>query len=113
MTSETFDQNARAALNDAVLHQALRRLADTFGDKRKKAIATVDDWEGLRTRARAIKDDVLLHLDTYLEQFATNAERAGAKVHWARDGAEACDLVLNIVKTRGATNIVKSKSMVT
>ena len=113
MTSETFDQNARAALNDAMLHQALRRLADTFGDKRKKAIATVDDWEGLRTRARAIKDDVLLHLDTYLEQFATNAERAGAKVHWARDGAEACDLVLNIVKTRGATNIVKSKSMVT
>jgi L-lactate dehydrogenase complex protein LldF len=113
MTSETFDQNARIALQDVVLHRALRHLAETFGDKRKKAIATVDDWEGLRTRARAIKDDVLLHLDSYLEQFAANAERAGAKVHWARDAAEACAIVLDLVKERGATNIVKSKSMVT
>ena len=55
------------------------------GTRRKKAIATVDDWEGLRDRARAIKDETLLHLDTYLEQFAANAENAGAVVHWARD----------------------------
>lgn len=113
VTSETFDQNARLALQDPVLHRALRHLAETFGDKRKRAIATVNDWEGLREQARAIKDDVLLHLDNYLEQFAANAEKAGAKMHWARDGAEACEIVLKLLKERGAKKVVKSKSMVT
>ena len=113
LTSETFDRNARAAMQDAVLHRALRHLAETFGDKRKRAIATVDDWEGLRERARAIKDDVLLHLDTYLEQFAANAESSGAKVHWARDAAEACQTVLGLINEYGFKNVVKSKSMVT
>ena len=100
-------------MQDPVLHRALRHLAENFGEKRKKAIATVDDWEGLRDRARAIKDETLLELDTYLEQFAANAENAGAKVHWARDASEACAIVLQLIKDRGATNVVKSKSMVT
>src|SRR6476659_5821546 len=113
LTSETFDQNARAAMQDPVLHRALRHLAENFGEKRKKAIATVDDWEGLRDRARAIKDETLLELDTYLEQFAANAENAGAKVHWARDASEACAIVLKLIEDRGAANVVKSKSMVT
>ena len=113
LTSETFDQNARAAMQDPVLHHALRHLAENFGEKRRKAIATVDDWESLRDRARAIKDETLLELDTYLEQFAANAERAGAKVHWARDASEACGIVLGLIQDRGATNVVKSKSMVT
>jgi iron-sulfur cluster-binding protein len=113
VTSETFDQNARAAMHDPVLHSALRHLAENFGERRKNAIASVDDWEGLRDRARATKDEVLLHLDTYLDQFAANAAHAGAVVHWARDAYEACGIVLNLIKDRGATNVVKSKSMVT
>ena len=113
VTSETFDQNARAAMQDPVLHSALRHLAENFGERRKNAIASVDDWDGLRDRARATKDEVLLHLDTYLDQFAANAAEAGAVVHWARDASEACSIVLNLIKDRGATNVVKSKSMVT
>ena len=80
-TAETFDQNARAALIDEQLRAALRNLTDTFGERRKVAITTVDDWEGLRERARLIKDETLAHLDKYLEEFADNAERAGARVH--------------------------------
>ncbi|HYX41281.1 MAG TPA: hypothetical protein VE821_06270, partial [Pyrinomonadaceae bacterium] len=57
LTSETFDQNARAALADPQLRGALRNLATTFGERRKVAITTVDDWEGLRERARTIKDE--------------------------------------------------------
>ena len=52
-TSETFDRNAREALRDPQLRGALRNLATTFGGRRKEAIATVEDWEGLRERARA------------------------------------------------------------
>jgi len=113
LTSETFDQNARAALQDPQLHGALRYLADNFAERRKVAMASVDDWEGLRERARAIKDETLLHLDKYLVQFTDNAERAGATIHWARDGKEACGIVLELLKDRGATKVVKAKSMVT
>src|SRR4051812_466606 len=112
-TSETFDQNAREALADVQLRGALRNLVNTFGERRKVAITTVDDWEGLRNRARAVKDETLAHLDKYLEEFADNAERAGARVHWAHDAAEACAIVLRLLREREATRVVKSKSMAT
>ena len=113
LTAETFDRNARAALEDRQLRGALRNLTNTFSERRKTAISSVDDWEGLREKARKIKDETLLHLDKYLEQFADNAERAGATVHWAQDAAEACEIVLNLLREREATRVVKSKSMAT
>jgi L-lactate dehydrogenase complex protein LldF len=113
MRTETFDENARTALADAPLRVALRRATSLFADKRSGAIATVADWEGLRERARVIKSDTLAHLDRYLIQFTETAERAGAQVHWARDAAEACDVIGRIAEQRGARRVVKSKSMAT
>ncbi len=113
LTSETFDVNARQALVDVQLRSALRNLADTFGERRKIAITTVADWEGLREQARAIKDETLAHLDEHLEAFADKAERAGAQIHWARDAKEACSIVLQLLGERNATRVVKSKSMAT
>jgi len=113
LISDNFDQNAREALRDPVLHGALRNLADNFVERRRVAMASVDDWEGLRTQARAIKDETLAHLDKYLLQFVENAEKCGVKFHWARDGAEACRIVLELIKASGAEMVVKSKSMAT
>ncbi|HEY8186040.1 MAG TPA: LutB/LldF family L-lactate oxidation iron-sulfur protein, partial [Pyrinomonadaceae bacterium] len=113
LTAETFDSNARTALADTQLRGALRNLATTFGERRKVALTTVDDWEGLRERARAIKDETLAHLDKYLEAFADNAERAGAQIHWAHDDVEACAIVLKLLREHDATRVVKSKSMAT
>ena len=76
-------------------------------------MASVDDWEGLRERARSVKEETLLHLDRYLVQFVDNVEKAGATIHWARDGQEACAIVLELVNARGAKMVVKSKSMAT
>ncbi|HEY3582534.1 MAG TPA: LutB/LldF family L-lactate oxidation iron-sulfur protein [Pyrinomonadaceae bacterium] len=113
LTSETFAENAKAALNDAQLRGALRHATTVFGRKRREAAASLDNWEELRNEARAIKDDVLLHLDRYLETFVENAERRGAKFHWARDAAEANDIICGLTLARGARNVVKSKSMTT
>lgn len=113
LTAETFDQNAREALGDLVLHGALRNLADNFGERRRIAMASVDDWEGLREKARAVKEETLLNLDKYLLQFVENAERAGATIQWARDGKEACRIVIDLVNARDAKMVVKSKSMAT
>ena len=113
LTSETFDRNARTALKDVQLRGALKNLASTFGDRRRTAIATVENWEDLREKARSIKDETLLHLAVYLERFAENAEKAGATIHWARDGKEACQIVLDLINERKASKVVKSKSMAT
>src|ERR1051325_9404432 len=113
VTSETFDQNARAALGDVQLRGALRNATSLFGRRRLAAARSLDNWEDLRNQARAIKDDVLLHLDSYLEQFVANAERRGAQFHWARDAAEANAIICKLASERGARTIVKSKSMTT
>jgi L-lactate dehydrogenase complex protein LldF len=107
----SFERDVRTALADGQLRGALRHATTLFGERRQSALATVPDWEGARDRARAIKDETLEHLDRYLEEFTANAERAGARVHWARDGAEACDIIGRIAAQRGARSVVKSKSM--
>ncbi|HEY2954644.1 MAG TPA: LutB/LldF family L-lactate oxidation iron-sulfur protein [Candidatus Eisenbacteria bacterium] len=107
----SFDQSARAALADGQLRGALRQATTLFGERRRAAMATLPDWEAARDRARAIKDETLLHLDRYLEEFTANAERAGARVHWARDAAEACAIIGDLAEQRGARTVVKSKSM--
>src|SRR5437660_920357 len=46
-----------------------------------------------------------------LDEKVDAIERAGARVHWARDAAEACEIIARIAERRGARTIVKSKSM--
>ncbi len=113
MNTETFAENAKAALQDAQLRDALRNATTLFGKKRREAAASLSNWEELRSQARAIKDEVLLHLDRYLETFVRNAEKRGAKIHWARDAAEANAIITRLTTERGARNVVKSKSMTT
>src|SRR2546427_4283443 len=113
LTPETFDANARAALNDVQLRGALRYATTLFGKRRLEAARSLDNWGELRSRARAIKDETLLHLDRYLEEFSANAEKFGAQVHWARDAADANAIVCKLARERGARLVVKSKSMAT
>jgi len=113
LTTETFDANARAALGDVQLRGALHNATGLFSRRRLEAAGSLDNWEELRSQARAIKDETLLRLDQYLEEFTANAERAGAQVHWARDAAEANGIVCKLARERGARLAVKAKSMTT
>ena len=113
LSSETFRENANAALADVQLRGALKNATSLFGERRKEAAANLPNWEDLRNQARAIKDEALLHLDRYLEEFEKNAERRGAKVHWARDAAEANSIIVRLGTDRQARTVVKSKSMTT
>jgi L-lactate dehydrogenase complex protein LldF len=53
------------------------------------------------------------HLDQYLVEFEKNFIRNGGKVIWAQDAKEANEAVLEICRLHNATQVVKSKSMVT
>lgn len=113
LSSETFDQNAKAALADSHLRGALKNATSLFGERRKAAAAGLPNWEDLRSEAREIKDEVLSHLDRYLEEFVRNAESRGARVHWARDAAEANSIICGLATECKAQTVVKSKSMTT
>ena len=73
----------------------------------------LDEWEQLRETASNIKKHTITHLDEYLEQFASNAEKNGVIVHWAKDAEEFNATVLAILKEYGVKKMVKSKSMLT
>ena len=81
--------------------------------KRDAATAQLPEWEALREAAAEIKAHTLSQLDLYLERFEHQALSAGAHVHWARDAGELCAAVTEILESRGARRVVKSKSMLT
>ena len=79
--------------------------------KRDKIAASIPEWEELRELASKIKEHTLCNLDTYLEEFAKNAEARGVIIHWARDAKEHNDIVYDILKNKNVSEIIKSKSM--
>ena len=55
----------------------------------------------------------MMNLDYYLEEFERNCTKAGGVVHWARDAAEAKQIVTALVKASGSDEVIKIKSMTT
>ena len=113
LSSETFRENAKAALADTQLRGALKNATSLFGERRNAAAASLPNWEALRTQARAIKDEALSQLDRYLDEFFRNAESRGAKIHRAHDATEANKIICKLAADVRARVIVKSKSMTT
>lgn len=81
--------------------------------KRDKAAMRLPEWEQLRDLASAIKAHTVSQLPRYLEQFEAAAQARGAVVHFARDAAEHNAIVAGLLRSRGVTKVVKSKSMLT
>ena len=108
-----FPEAARIALGDPQLRQNMRNATSTIRDKRARVVAEVADWEELRETGRAIKADVMGRLDEYLLQFEAAVLAAGGQVHWARNGAEANAIVLDVARAHGASEVVKVKSLTT
>ena len=81
--------------------------------KRDREAEAIPEWEALRALASAIKEHTLSHLGDYLEQFERNATANGMQVHWARDAAEHNQIVHDVLGSRRARILVKSKSMLT
>jgi L-lactate dehydrogenase complex protein LldF len=119
MTDTTYAQHehhefvaaSRAALDDAPLQAALSRLGETLGQRNKDAFAAMPGSDGVRERARAIKDATLAELDVHLERLEASIVARGGHVHYADTGQDACQIVLDIIRAAGGRRVVKSKSM--
>ncbi|MFZ0377755.1 MAG: LutB/LldF family L-lactate oxidation iron-sulfur protein [Solirubrobacteraceae bacterium] len=113
MSRDGFPRAAAAALADPQLRRNLRAATHTIRRNRAAAVAELAEWEQLRETAARIKDEALASLDQQLEQLEQSVTAAGGHVHWARDAAEACALIGNLIEARGASEAIKMKSLTT
>jgi L-lactate dehydrogenase complex protein LldF len=107
-----FRASAHEALKDAGLKTALGRLKTHFALRRQEAAERYGDFEGLRDAGRAIRDHAIANLDALLETFERTVISRGGRVHWARDAAEARQIILGILRDANAKTVTKGKSMV-
>jgi L-lactate dehydrogenase complex protein LldF len=70
-----------------------------------------DNWENLRQAGHEIRLQAIRYLDHYLIELETQVTAAGGYVHWARDAAEARELVVRIAREHNVRRVVKAKSM--
>jgi len=111
MRTQPIDQ-AAAAL-DAETKAAVYDGSKVGHEKRTKVLFDhYADPNRLRALAGEIKQHVVENLDTYLPALEAKLQENGVKVHWASTAAAACEAVHGIMKARGATKLVKAKTMV-
>ncbi|HEU5356914.1 MAG TPA: lactate utilization protein B, partial [Actinocrinis sp.] len=108
-----FPVAARESTRDARLRGNLTRATHTIRARREHAIGELADWAALRAAGAAIKNRTLRHLERYLLQLEEQVTAAGGSVHWARDAAEANQIVTDLIRATGQHEAVKVKSMAT
>lgn len=105
-------EHIKECIKDDFARQATRSAQGNFNHRRESMHEAVEGWEEYREQAKAIRNDVLEHLDYYLDQFIKKTTENGNIVHFAEDDKEAQRLLLEICHSKNAKSVVKSKSMV-
>jgi L-lactate dehydrogenase complex protein LldF len=100
------------ALGNPQLRANFRRAMDGLMAKRAAQFADPVEWRDLRALGTSIRARALAKLPELLKKLEENCTRNGIGVHWAETTPEANAIVLEILKARGATRVVKGKSMV-
>lgn len=113
MNRSEFRERIRASLANPTLQSALDANAERRAQGRIAALASLPNWPEKRQQARAVRAQVIEHLEEYLEKFISKAQGNGITVHRAKDAAEAIEIVSHLAHQASARLIAKSKSMVT
>ena len=100
-TLSEFRQRAKVAIEDIRLQGALDGGTGKLWEMRRLTFEELPNSDDLRDHFKAIRSATLGNLADYLETFEKNATAAGANVHWARDGADARDIVISIAQEHG------------
>src|ERR1700722_8126155 len=112
-TAPAFPVAAKAAMKDGQLRRNVRHATDVIQAKRARVVAEMTDWQELREAGKQIRQHTMENLDFYLEEFEANCTLAGGGGRWARDAAEAREIVVGLAKAAGASEGIKIKSMTT
>ena len=106
-----FLKDARVMAGDLRHRKIIRAALGNYEIARDKRTASFQNWQGARQLAAETKWEAVNHLDKYLEEFVAKIEARGTKVHWASNGAQAREIVLQIVADKKAKSVIKSKAM--
>ena len=111
------DSHFRARIQEALSDPKLQIALDGNADRRQQAFTQAygslpEALPTMRQRAHDIRANTIANLDSYLDQFISNAQANGLIVHRASDGAEAVETVRQIAGQVNARIVSKSKSMV-
>lgn len=106
----------RRCIADKLADEGLQRaLAKALGVVRRKSevsLAELGDAAGWMEDLGKRRREHLEALPELLRAFEARLQDAGTHVLWAKDGAEACRLVVELAKSRGVKSAILSKSMV-
>lgn len=90
---------------------AVRHNTQTFNRGRYAAIASLEDYEALKDRAKAIKEDAIARLPQLLDALENSVAKNGGHFFLAKDGASASRYIADVCRASGASLVVKGKSM--
>ncbi len=110
--SPDFPTAALPLLQDVQLRNNVRHATGVIQGKRARVVGEMPDWQALRDAGQRIRAHTLEYLDFYLEQFEDRCTASGGHVHWARDGAEANRIVVELARN-STGRVIKIKSMTT
>jgi L-lactate dehydrogenase complex protein LldF len=110
-STRDFPDAAKELLQDSQTRSNVRHATNVIQAKRNAVVGELGDWEELRDAGAAVRAHSLAHLDHYLEQFERACTKAGGHVHWARDAAEANQIILSLIQHHDAREVLKIKTM--
>ncbi len=108
-----FPEAARDKVNQPQLRANLRKATHTIREKRLRAVGELPHWEALRVLGEATKDATLANLSDRLLALEASVKARGGQVHWARDAAEAREIVARIADAHRVDELIKVKSITT
>lgn len=109
--SRQFLTDARRLAADLQHRRIIRTALGKYEVQRDRRKAAFQDWQAARQAAAETKWEAVNHLDEHLIELTKKLEARGTKVHWASDGRQAREIVLNILHANQAKSVIKSKAM--
>jgi iron-sulfur cluster protein len=97
----------------SVESDAVRLNTQTFNANRYTAVGRLNDYEELKDRARAIKEEAIRRLPELVEQLTRTITARGGRVFYARTKHDAVGYVREVCTSHGVKLAVKAKSITT
>ncbi len=103
---------ARKAIKNQVLQEALADLQNRFGRGTAECYRRLPEGPDLRLKAHEVRMNTIENLDDVLEALAANVRKNGGQVFFAKDGQAAVNYCLEVAHQNKVRRVVKGKSMV-
>ncbi len=90
---------------------AVRRNTQTFNRNRYAAVARIADYDAMKDRARAIKENAIANLPALLQQLEASVVANGGHFCLAKTAADANSYILDVLQRHQVKLVVKGKSI--